>query len=230
MKTLSHLCGREITFQLPDGQEVNVAPLAIRFFDEYLAILRDTEQSITSDSLTSGRIRMRNLISHVWPLEHRKLLYHFDYVGLCHLARVLFFGEKAERRTVKAGSQELEKQSIAKEIDLLLMAGRILHNFPSFTLEKLLDMPLQVFLELDALVYRVQADCALQTLIPAVAAGMGTESAVKTLNEIRESSPDHNIPAKQRAYSQKELEKAIAKLSAPRTNEKVIRAGRQLME
>ena len=171
---------------------------------------------------------MRQLISHVWPLEHQSKLYHFDYVGLCHLARVLFFGEQAEHQTVKAGRQDKERSS-AKEIDLLLMAGRILHNFPSFTLEQLLDMPLQIFLELDALVYRVQADEALQTLIPAVAAGMGTEGAVKTLNEIRNSSPANDSSAEQRSYSQEELDRAIAKLSAPRTKETVIKAGRILL-
>lgn len=230
MKTLSRLTGQEITFQLPDGQSVRVKPLAVRFFDEYLATLRTAEENPTSRTIAAGRIALRNLIRHVWPEKYAKHLFCFDYVGLCHLTRILFFGEKAAEQKQSVSLTRKGKTGKLREVDLLIMAGRILHTFPSFTLEELLDLPLMVFFELDSLVYRIQADAALQIFIPAIGAGMGTEESIQILRKIRAGGETYPETSNTYTYSEEDLQKAISKLSAPQTEVTTIRVGRILLD
>lgn len=228
MKTLSALLEREITFEM-DGKSFPVKLLPILFFEEYKKILEETEKEISSRNITEGRKKLRLLLCHVWPKKKRKLLFHFDYPGLCNVARVLFFGEEYLYRKEKA--PEKEKKTPEKEIDLMLMAGRIMHHFPSFDLEKISLLPLPVFMNLDHLASRIQADDALSLFIPAIAAGMGTEGISATLEKIRNDTPPSSVPAKEKlSYTREELEKAVAKLSAPRMITKEIKAGMQFAE
>ena len=224
MKTLSQLYAREIIFTFPDGQRVSVAPLAVRFFEPYMDILEMVERDLSSGTLTDGRIRLRDLICNVWPQKAVKTLYCFDYVGLCNIARVLFFGESHAGITLKTGSDESEKND-KKTLDLALMAGRILHTFPSFTLDNLLDMPFCIFMSLNTLAGRIQADNALNIYIPAVAAGLGTEGIIKSLIAQR----DQNLVKSEQIshkYSDEDLQKAIAKLTGEKKEIRTIRAGR----
>ena len=226
MKTLSGLLQREISFDL-DGESFPVKLLPILFFGDYKKILEDTEKELSSRNIAEGRIRLRSLILHVWPEKKKDLLFHFDYNGLCNVARVLFFGEDYLYRKQKTPAGKNEKGT--EEIDLALMAGRIMHHFPSFDLEKLSMLPLPVFLKLDNLASRIQADNALSLYIPSIAAGMGSEGIVPALEKTRNDTGNTPSSNKQ-TYSQEELEKAIVKMKTPGKVIKEIKAGMHLME
>lgn len=229
MDTFSGLFQRNVIFFLPDGKSFSVKLLPVLFFEDYKKILEETEREITSVTITDGRKALRELITHVWPEDHRKALFCFDYPGLCNVARVLFFGEEYSSGKHKAIPKK--KAPAGTDVDLSLSAGRIMHAFPAFDLEKLSLLPLPVFLELDNLASRIQADDALSLFIPSIAAGMGSEGIIQELKKTREykyQSPVNSSGKKN--YSQEELEKAIARLTAPQEVTKVVKAGMILME
>lgn len=193
-----------------DGQEFEVDLLPVRFFGEYLEILTwAAGQKLCADTLVTGRKRLRELIEHVWDPRRIGLLNHFDYEGMANLARVLFFGE--DTRTAAAGGG---KTASAEETDLELAAGRIMHLFPAYDLEKLLDLSLVQFLELNTLAIRIQADEALNVMIPAVGAGMGSKEIFGSLQKIV-AAPKKKKPAEAVTdYTQAEYDEAVARLKA----------------
>lgn len=231
MKTFSSLLEREVIFTHPDGGSFPVELLPIRFFDEYERILKETERDLSSLNIVKGRKDLRTLISHVWPKEKEELLFHFDYPGLCNVARILFFGEESTYQKIKAGEKK-KKEKPPKEMDLSLIAGRIMHTFPQYDIERLADLTFPIFLELDSLAFRIQADEALSLFIPAIAAGMGTEGIMAQLERIRETPPETHKKTKNYSYSQEEMEKAIARLKSPQKGKVIqeVKAGKRIVE
>ena len=208
MSYLSGLQKKRIRLKA-DGQEFEVDLLPVRFFDEYLEILTwAAEQKLCAETLVTGRKRLREMIEHVWDPRRIGLLNHFDYEGMANLARVLFFGEDSQ--TVKTSGKPVS----AEDLDLELAAGRIMHLFHAYDLEKLLDLPLVQFLELNTLALRIQADEALNVMIPAVGAGMGSKEIFGSLQKIV-SAPKKKKSAETAAdYSQTEYEAAVARINA----------------
>ncbi len=207
-----------------DGQEFEVDLLPVRFFDEYLEILTwAAGQELCAETLVTGRKRLRELIEHVWDPRRIGLLNHFDYEGMANLARVLFFGESSFAKAAEDKGSETE-------FDLELAAGRILHLFPAYDLEKLLDLPLVQFLELNTLALRIQADEALNVMIPAVGAGMGNKEIFATLQKTV-SAPKKKAPAAANAdYTESEYAEAVARINAVNAGKgKVIRQVRRGM-
>ena len=193
-----------------DGQEFEVDLLPVRFFGDYLEILQWTaEQKLNAETLVSGRRKLRELIEQVWEPRRIELLNHFDFEGMSNLARVLFFGEDNQTVTGKGGKIET-----ARNVDLELAAGRILHIFPGFDLEQLLDLALPQFLELNTLALRIQADEALNVMIPAVGAGMGNKEIYGSLQKMTAPPPEQAESPQKADYSQAEYDAAIARLKA----------------
>lgn len=193
-----------------DGQEFEVDLLPVRFFGDYLEILQWTaEQKLNAETLVSGRRKLRELIEQVWEPRRIELLNHFDFEGMSNLARVLFFGEDNQTVTGKGGKIET-----ARNVDLELAAGRILHIFPGFDLEQLLDLSLPQFLELNTLALRIQADEALNIMIPAVGAGMGNKEIYGSLQKMTAPPPEQAESPQKADYSQAEYDAAIARLKA----------------
>ncbi len=192
-----------------DGQEFEVDLLPVRFFGDYLEILQWTaEQKLNAETLVSGRRKLRELIEQVWEPRRIELLNHFDFEGMSNLARVLFFGED-NSMTGKAGKVET-----VRNVDLELAAGRILHIFPGFDLERLLDLTIPQFLELNTLALRIQADEALNIMIPAVGAGMGNKEIYGSLQKMTAPPPEQAESPQKADYSQAEYDAAIARLKA----------------
>lgn len=197
-----------------DGQEFEVDLLPVRFFGGYLEILQwAAEQKLTAETLVEGRRKLRELIGQVWDPRRIGLLNHFDYEGMANLARVLFFGEE-ERGSSFAKASEDKKSETARELDMELAAGRILHIFPGLGLEQLLDLSLPQFLELNTLALRIQADEALNIMIPAVGAGMGNKEIYGSLQKMTAPPPERGEGPQGADYSQTEYDAAIARLEA----------------
>lgn len=193
-----------------DGQEFEVDLLPVRFFGDYLEILEWTaEQKLNAETLVEGRRKLRALIGQVWDPRRIGLLNHFDYEGMANLARVLFFGEDNQTVTGKAGKLET-----ARNLDLELAAGRILHIFSGIGLENLLDLSLVQFLELNTLALRIQADEALNIMFPAVGAGMGNKEIYESLQKKTEPPPERRDGPHGADYSQAEYDAAVARLEA----------------
>lgn len=204
-----------------DGQEFEVDLLPVRFFGDYLEILQWTAaQKLNAETLVEGRRKLRKLIGQIWDPRRIGLLNHFDYEGMANLARVLFFGEDNGTAAGKA-----VKEKIARNLDLELAAGRILHIFTGLGLEQLLDLSLPQFLELNTLALRIQADEALNIMIPAVGAGMGNKEIYASLHKMTEPPPERIDGQQEADYSQAEYDAAIARLKAVQQGKgKVIQA------
>ena len=196
-----------------DGQEFEVDLLPVRFFGNYLEILQWTaDQKLNAETLVEGRRKLRELIGQIWDPRRIGLLNHFDYEGMANLARVLFFGEEEREKATLRAKGEREKGK--NELDLELAAGRILHIFPGLGLEQLLDLSLPQFLELNTLALRIQADEALNIMIPAVGAGMGNKEIYGSLQKMTAPPPERGEGPQGANYSQAEYDAAIARLKA----------------
>jgi len=196
-----------------DGQEFEVDLLPVRFFGGYLEILQwAAEQKLTAETLVEGRRKLRALIEQVWDPRRIELLNHFDYEGMANLARVLFFGEEEREKAALRAKGEREKGK--DDLDMELAAGRILHIFPGLGLEQLLDLSLPQFLELNTLALRIQADEALNIMIPAVGAGMGNKEIYGSLQKMTAPPPERGEGPQGADYSQAEYDAAIARLKA----------------
>lgn len=161
------LIPRTLIFSL-NGREIECPMLPVRFFGRYLDVLEQSAEKICADTLTDGRIKLREIILTVWPKRDAELLYHFDYHGMTQLARDLFFGPDQSIRSKQSyGSGNPE------EPDLDLIAGRIMSIFPSYDLDRVMSMTLPQFFAMGCLAMRMQADQSLQVMIPAVAAIQG---------------------------------------------------------
>lgn len=192
-----------------DGQEFEVDLLPVRFLGDYLEILQwAADQELNAETLVEGRRKLRALIGYVWEPRRIELLNHFDFEGMTNLARVLFFGED------KTAADKTGKAETGRDLDLELVAGRILHVFPGFGLEQLLDLTLPQFLELNKLAMRIQADESLNVMIPAVGAGMGNKEIYASLHKMTEPPREQSSSPRQADYSQAEYDAAIARLKA----------------
>ena len=164
------------------------------------------------------------MILNVWPHEKEDVLFHFDYIGMATLARVLFFGEEAAAEKFLSGKEKEKEDST--EYDIELTAGRILHVFPRYTADSLLDEPFPVFMALGSLAIRIQADTALSVMIPAVTAGMGDKNVLDGLKKIRDTKPEEKETSCY-DYTDEQLAEAVARMNNSGNVVATVKAGIQ---
>lgn len=227
MKLFSKLTTREIALDVPSGRALVVRLMPVRFFDAYFQILDDVSKDPSTDNLVSARKRLRELILNVWPHEKEDVLFHFDYIGIATLARVLFFGEEAAAEKFLSGKGKEKEDST--EYDIELTAGRILHVFPRYTVDSLLDEPFPVFMALGTLAIRIQADTAISVMIPAVTAGMGEQSVLDGLKKIRDTKPEEKETSGY-DYTDEQLAEAVARMKNPGKVVSTIKTGIQAVQ
>lgn len=216
------LIPRTLVFSL-NGREIECPMLPVRFFGRYLDVLEQTAEKICADTLTDGRIKLREIILTVWPKRDAELLYHFDYHGMTQLARDLFFGPdqsiRSKEQSYGSGNPE--------EPDLDLIAGRIMSIFPAYDLDRVMAMTLPQFFAMGCLAMRMQADQSLQVMIPAVAAGLGSPEMVRDLQSIR-NRVNRKIADVTRNYTESDYESALSRLRGPLKEVRTVKAGMQL--
>jgi len=157
----------ERTVKIKHRNKTFIVPkLSILQYSQVIKIINQTDRQHNDDIIKNSRKKLWNVLESVLPKKILRARNIFNYTDLVELCIYLAFGSYLDNK-IKDSKQYHELSSLP---DYQFKAARILSQFSSYTLEKLLNEPASIFFTLSDYAERIRADNAIELIAEGIKA------------------------------------------------------------